>query len=89
MAVEDEKGAKFTPTERRILSLLSDGLSHTREETLTCLNDEKAAPKALRVMLFHLRRKLRPLGQDIVTECSRNRKWMYRRVRLYTHPDRE
>jgi hypothetical protein len=73
----------FTPTQSRILAILSDGMPHRPAELKMALaNEELASMNALRVHLAHIRQKLRPRGEDIVClwgwkECHR-----YRHVRL-------
>lgn len=56
----------FTPTERRILKVLSDGKPHTRKELFACLPDDLASLSSIKPHLTKLRKKLRPLGQEIV-----------------------
>jgi DNA-binding CsgD family transcriptional regulator len=60
--------AQWTPTQSRILKLLSDGMPHEREEIFKCLNDELSAKRVVFTHLSDIRRVLRPLGQDILTE---------------------
>lgn len=72
----------FTPTEGRIIDLLSDGLPHHRKELMALLNDDRAEYKTLSVHIFRMRQKLRPHGQDITTEVGRGYKIMFRHVRL-------
>ncbi len=72
--------ARFTPTEQRILNLLSDGLPHSREEIRHCLSDELAPKAAIRPHIASIRRVLRLLGEDII--CEINPKICYRHVRL-------
>lgn len=56
----------FTPTERRILKLLSDGGMHSRTELLGCLYDSLSGPPALRVAICDLNKKLTVSGSEIV-----------------------
>lgn len=72
---------EFTPTQRRILTVLSDGACHPHEELATCLNDDLAGPKALDMMISLIRKKLRPLGQNIICETFDDRK-TFRHVRI-------
>lgn len=74
--------AKFTPTEVKILAVLSDGMPHTREELHGCLMDELGDLSNVKVHITYLRRKLRPMGQDIVYYCHTRREMRYRHVRL-------
>jgi DNA-binding response OmpR family regulator len=49
----------LTPTERRLLALLSDGCPHRREELLACLYDDYSpSVLTLNVHLCNLRKKL-------------------------------
>lgn len=72
---------KVTPTQQRILDLLSDGMRHSREEVFTCLNDELQKLENIQVHLCHLRKVLRPKGQDIVCELFQRRLY-YRHIIL-------
>jgi DNA-binding response OmpR family regulator len=71
----------FTPIEGRVLEVLSDGLSHPRQELLDCLQDDQAARTALQMHVSRIRKKLRPQGQDIVCEVKGYGIY-YRHVRL-------
>jgi hypothetical protein len=73
--------SRYNSTERRILRVLSDGMRHNRDEVQACINDELAGRNALATTLYKLRRKLRPLGQDILCEYYM-RRYQYRQVRL-------
>lgn len=72
---------KFTATEQRILDVLSDGLSHVRQELKDVLEDELAGKDALSFHMMNIRRKLEPIGQSVVCEL-RGRKVLYRHVIL-------
>lgn len=73
----------YTPTQQRILLLLSDGLPHTREEMLGCINDELSSMRNLRTHLVLLRKKLNMVGQSILYEFQGfPPKTVYRHVRL-------
>lgn len=61
---------KYTPTQKRILSVLSDGMPHLHEELRGCLNDELSCDVNLRMHLCLLRKKVRTLGQDIICELK-------------------
>lgn len=67
----------FTPTEQRILDVLSDGKSHIRAELLRCL-DDLSIESSVRPHLMRLRAKLRLRGETIV------RVWVQRRCE-YQH----
>jgi DNA-binding response OmpR family regulator len=68
----------YTPTEQRMLDLLSDGFVHTKEELKRCLWDELARIETVQVHISNLRKKLRPQGRDII--C--NHQFDYQQVRL-------
>ena len=72
---------EFTPTQQRLLKVLSDGERHEKDELWECLGDDKATGNNLRVHLTYLRKKLRAIGEDITTEFI-YRKFTYRHVRL-------
>jgi DNA-binding response OmpR family regulator len=76
-----EPEVQFTPTEVRILALLSDGQPHAKTELLKCIDDELTDLTALRMHFTRIRRKIRPLGQDVICEFVK-RQTMYRHVRL-------
>jgi hypothetical protein len=76
---------EFTPTQQRILKILSDGRPHSITELRTALNDELAVRCALKVHICHIRKKLRPIGQDILFEITGKidgTYYSYRHVRL-------
>lgn len=71
----------FTPTEQRLLAVLGDGLDHHRDELMACLSDDMTERSTLRTHFFRMKKKLHPVGQDIV--CIRNGAgFRYRQVRL-------
>lgn len=70
---------KFTPVERRILEVLSDGKDHTKTELHGCLNDDMGPKSNVSVHVFNIRKKIQPHGQDIVCVYYK-RKWLYRHV---------
>ena len=76
----------FTPTQQRLLKLLSDGMPHTRKELVKCLDDELTSLDTVNVHISYLRRKLRPIGQDIICEMGSSYKLGYRHVRLLRSP---
>ena len=78
--------AKLTPTERKILALLSDGLPHAREEIHSLLWDELSQRETIRYHISKLRKKLPP-GHIIV--CVRGYgkdSHRYQHVRLLNSP---
>lgn len=70
---------EFTPTEGRIIALLSDGLNHRRAEILACI-DEFADGNTMRVHIFNIRTKLKKRGRDVVCTYDRKRAVCYRMV---------
>lgn len=90
MIVEAQE-IKFTKTERKILTVLDDGMQHPRQELLLALDpDGLMTDHALGERVFQLKKKLRRIGHDIVTEGGRfDKGTTYRRVRLYTPEDRQ
>lgn len=71
----------FTPTQRAILQVLSDGLPHRREELHACLPDELGPQRNIRAHITAIRKILRPRGEDVVCEYGRFG-FGYRHVRL-------
>lgn len=76
----------FTPTQQKILDVLSDGKSHSRQELIDCLEDAVADRKNLNVHLSNLRARMRPAGHDVIY-CPRHRKAYYRHVVLISGDD--
>lgn len=72
----------YTPTQKRILAVLSDGLPHTRDELMRCLNDDMAEEGTLKAHIQMIRNKLRPIGQNIISECHGRGSFFYRLTRL-------
>lgn len=68
----------FTPTELRMLALLADGLPHTREELRSCLFDDLSELSAIKRHISTIRRKIRPIGHEIICE-------MHHRTICYRH----
>lgn len=73
---------RYTPTEKRMMEVLQDGLLHTRQELFACLWDDKSELSAIQARISLLRKKLRPQGLEI--DCVLNRGIKYRLVRLLT-----
>lgn len=55
----------LTPTQRRLVAMLSDGHRHPVRQLRTCLNDELATIDTLQKHINALREKLRPYGSDV------------------------
>jgi len=58
--------SQYTPTEARLVDMLSDGKPHSRRELLTCIDDDQAVFSNLRWHLCSVRKKVKPLGEDIL-----------------------
>lgn len=71
----------LTPTQQRIIKLLSDGLPHTREEIHSLLDDALTELSAVRKHVCLVRAKLAGRGETILCELV-NRRICYRHVRL-------
>ena len=85
MKVNMSNGDSLTKTQRRLMNILEDGLYHDRSELFNCLNDELTELITLRVHIHNIRKKIRPLGQDISCESvyeASKRTCRYRLVRL-------
>ena len=74
----------FTPTQQKIIDMLSDGKPHSRKELKRCLPDELAELKTVNVHIAHIRLKLRPLGEDIICEMGPMNHLGFRHIRLLT-----
>lgn len=62
----DLKDVHFPPIQKRILSLLSDGIAHKRDELMGCMGDELAGIQSLNTQLTGMRKVLRVLGLNVV-----------------------
>lgn len=84
----------FTPTQVLILELLADGQPHAAQEIKDVALDSLSELGALYVHIFHLRRRLAPRGETILTEYRRSgsehtvrgTRFYYRWVRLLSAP---
>lgn len=73
---------RFTPTEQKILAVLSDGKRHLKDELRVLLSDgELSDDTVMQMHVSNLRKKLNPIGQDIICEYN-SRRIFYRHVRL-------
>jgi hypothetical protein len=66
MAVADE--LLISPIQKKMLAVLSDRQRHSPEELHACLSDEMTPIRNISPHLAYLRRALRPLGQDIISQ---------------------
>lgn len=76
---------ELTPTQERLLGVLSDGQPHSADKLLGCLNDELADRRLLHVHLCYLRKKLLPFNHGILVQFIKQRVY-YRRIIFYTPP---
>ena len=58
--------SEFTPIQRAMLKVLSDGQAHTRKELHRCLSDRLGPLTNIAVHLVGIRKVLRPKGEDIL-----------------------
>lgn len=77
---------ELTPTQQKIIDLLSDGLKHSREELHNLINPN-AGNKNVQVHISYLRKILQARGEDIAGEVGFGLKITYRHVRLLVNPN--
>ena len=70
----------FTPTEARLIEVLSDGKVHPRLELVDYLPDPLSSYDALKMHLGRLRKKLQAKDEDLVFVAA-HKVWGYRHVR--------
>lgn len=76
---------KFTKMEEAILKILSDGNRHPKYQLIEVLREDNLDPAtALRMHISRIRKKLNPIGQDLICELS-GRIIYYRHVRLISY----
>ena len=75
----------YTPTEKRMLKLLSDGLPHKRQELHSCLEDELSQLDAIQPHLSRIRHRIRAVGEDIICVLHQ-RTIAYQHVRTLCSP---
>ena len=72
---------ELSPTEKRIMGILCDGIRHRPDEMFCCIGDQEAnLPNTLKTYISDLRKKLRKRGFDVLLE--KNGRMHYRCVRL-------
>lgn len=76
---------QFTPTQRKILQVLSDGLPHPVSELQECLWDDQGIAHNVQAHLTAIRRVLRPRGEDIICQHI-NHSHRFRHIRLLRSP---
>jgi len=77
-------GTKFTPTEKKMLEILSDGRPHRRKELHACCGPSSERGTVYR-HVSSIRTKLKPKGENIVCVLL-NRSVHYQHVRLLQSP---
>lgn len=73
--------SRLSPIQQRMLQVLSDGLPHSREAMLECLQDDQCSLTGHLAHLTAIRKVLRLKGEDVLCEY-RQRRPFYRHVRL-------
>ena len=56
----------LSPTEQRLMDLLSDGLPHTKKEMVPCLADPLGGETNVKTHLHNLRKKLLPRNEAVL-----------------------
>ena len=76
----------LTPADKRILEVLSDGAPHSRKELHErCMGDTSNSMQvrlAFQAAVARLRKRLRPIGQDVVCRLEFRGQIFYQHVRL-------
>ncbi len=72
----------FTPTERKILELMSDFRPHSKKKLHECLVDDMGAHSNVAFHLTNLNNKLAQLGEEIVSIRSTHNGMSYCRMRV-------
>lgn len=70
---------KLTPTQKRLLKMLSDGQRHTSKELIAQCLTEDGTIGALRLHISQLRRKIQPHDQTVICEMV-DKKGYYRLI---------
>lgn len=71
---------QFTYYQQLLLDVLSDGMAHSRDELCKAL-DKYATPDNLQYHIGELRKKMIPVGHNIICE-TKQRKIYYRHVMM-------
>jgi hypothetical protein len=69
---------EFTPIQRRMLLVLSDGQPHAAAELHACLYERDAPLSNIQSHITAIRKRIRPKGQDII--CVQNGETRYQHV---------
>jgi len=70
-------GTPLTATEAKMLSILSDGEPHSREEMFECIWDEQASIETIKFHICNLRKKLK---RGLTILCQFYKRSMYYRL---------
>ena len=76
--------ADLTPTEQRMLAVLSDEKPHNRFALQKCLRDELNGVSGIKMHLSNLRKKLKQQGYNIRCELLAGESY-YRLIRFSPH----
>ncbi len=71
----DGQQAVLTPTQRRLLVVLSDGLAHRQSELLAQLSDGQGENATLAMHFSNLRKLLKPQGDGILCVRENGEAW--------------
>lgn len=71
--------SEFTETQQKMLTILSDGRVHTKEELHGCCGPSSIS--TVRAHVYGIKQKLRRRGEDIVCAYDKGR-FYYQHVRL-------
>lgn len=74
----------FTPTERRLLRVLADGLPHRKGDLLACMPDEAGLDANVATHIYRIRLKLAVRNHTIVQEQVSWRVYSWRLVSVAT-----
>lgn len=78
---------RFTPTQRKLLAVLADGMPHRREELRQAIGDSEYTFANVQDQLSLARRVLRVRGEDIDCMYNGSMGLCYRHVRILVHVD--
>ena len=73
---------RLPPQQQRMYDLLKDGLPHSLQELHGCLHDELGAMVNAQVAISFLRRRIRPVGLEVVCQRNNGAQPTYRLVRV-------
>jgi DNA-binding CsgD family transcriptional regulator len=79
--VDIQEKLSFTPTQKKIMDILSDGHPHLETDLIKLGIDEFANPRTLKMHLSMIRKKIRPKKREIIS-TRLHRKLYYQLVGL-------